>query len=443
MAPVPITEDYYMILEVERTATLEVIIRSYKRLALKLHPDRNAKHDATESFQLLGRAYETLKDVGKRRAYDLIYPSISRNRPSPQATQTHRPPPTSTPQTGALNEAAQIAALEKSKQERSVRWRTKKNTLDSSIFELERDIRRLKQDISNLDNIAATEAAKEAQKNSWGAWLLSPIYKKAEDSEEEKARKDRERQERRIEKDMKERRLGLKQADLKKERNSLRMAKEEVDAADLVDNKKIRVIQERIRTTENWERQERERIQREREAKIQKEQQEQWVKWEREQREKREREAAEALRKQEEELKVAEALRKQKAKERAAEQKRQEERAKEWQKIFNDETKTFREQYTHLNPPEHSYGPESVTRHTFRSTCRHDGWWPKVQGRTACPKCYEVWTYLLQCPGCEVKACPRCQAAIRPKIPHSAARRNRRGPPRVRTPSPDIFYDDY
>lgn len=46
--------------------------------------------------------------------------------------------------------------------------------------------------------------------------MLSPIYKKAEDSEEEKARKDRERQERRIEKDMKERRLGLKKADLKK-----------------------------------------------------------------------------------------------------------------------------------------------------------------------------------------------------------------------------------
>jgi hypothetical protein len=38
MAPVPITEDYYLMLEVEQTATSELIARSYKRLALKLHP---------------------------------------------------------------------------------------------------------------------------------------------------------------------------------------------------------------------------------------------------------------------------------------------------------------------------------------------------------------------------------------------------------------------
>ena len=53
MAPSPIVDDYYMVLEVEQTATRELIIKSYKRLALKLHPDRNAKQDATEAFQLV------------------------------------------------------------------------------------------------------------------------------------------------------------------------------------------------------------------------------------------------------------------------------------------------------------------------------------------------------------------------------------------------------
>jgi DnaJ-class molecular chaperone len=53
MAPVPITEDYYMVLEVVQTATPEQVIRSYKQLALKLHPDRNAKRDTTEAFQLV------------------------------------------------------------------------------------------------------------------------------------------------------------------------------------------------------------------------------------------------------------------------------------------------------------------------------------------------------------------------------------------------------
>ena len=42
-----------MVLEVNQTATLECIIKSYKRLALKLHPDRNTKQDATAAFQLV------------------------------------------------------------------------------------------------------------------------------------------------------------------------------------------------------------------------------------------------------------------------------------------------------------------------------------------------------------------------------------------------------
>jgi curved DNA-binding protein CbpA len=56
MAPPPVTEDYYAVLEVGLTATTELIIQSYKRLALKLHPDRNARHNATEAFQQVCRS---------------------------------------------------------------------------------------------------------------------------------------------------------------------------------------------------------------------------------------------------------------------------------------------------------------------------------------------------------------------------------------------------
>ncbi|KAL8863857.1 MAG: hypothetical protein Q9198_010284, partial [Flavoplaca austrocitrina] len=347
MVPPPITDDYYMVLEVNQTATLEFIIKSYKRLALKLHPDRNTKQDATAAFQLLGRAYETLKDQSKRQAYDLIYPSLTRRPPSqPQP----RPPPASTPQPEAPNEAAQIAALQKSKQERGARWRIKKNAFDSSIFELQRGIRRLEKEIKNLDIIFDAEAAIEAQKNSWTTWLLSSITKKAEETEEEKERKDRGRQERRVEKDMKERRLVLKQADLQREENLSRKAKGEIDTANLRDDEKIRVIQIRIWAREARERQERENAEREREAKIRKQQQEQ--------REKREREAAEAMRKQQ-------------AENRAAEQKRQKEETRKWQKFFNDRTGKHWEQHTHSDLP------KSSTGQAYTTTCRHVGWWSK------------------------------------------------------------------
>jgi hypothetical protein len=47
------TEDYYTVLELNQNATREEIVKSYKRLALKRHPDRNMEKDATEAFQLV------------------------------------------------------------------------------------------------------------------------------------------------------------------------------------------------------------------------------------------------------------------------------------------------------------------------------------------------------------------------------------------------------
>ena len=63
--------DYYEILEVTREETAEGIKKSYRRLAVKYHPDKNPgdKH-AEEKFKELGEAYEALSDPQKRAAYD-------------------------------------------------------------------------------------------------------------------------------------------------------------------------------------------------------------------------------------------------------------------------------------------------------------------------------------------------------------------------------------
>ena len=63
--------DYYEVLGVERDASDEDVKRSYRKLAVKFHPDKNPGDQAAEDrFKALGEAYEILIDPQKRAAYD-------------------------------------------------------------------------------------------------------------------------------------------------------------------------------------------------------------------------------------------------------------------------------------------------------------------------------------------------------------------------------------
>jgi molecular chaperone DnaJ len=63
--------DYYQVLDVPRAATEADIKKAYRRLAMKLHPDRNPDdHEATDKFKEVKEAYEILTDPQKRAAYD-------------------------------------------------------------------------------------------------------------------------------------------------------------------------------------------------------------------------------------------------------------------------------------------------------------------------------------------------------------------------------------
>ncbi len=63
--------DYYEVLSVSRTATVEEIKKSYRQLALKNHPDRNpGDAEAERRFKEAAEAYEVLSDQEKRTRYD-------------------------------------------------------------------------------------------------------------------------------------------------------------------------------------------------------------------------------------------------------------------------------------------------------------------------------------------------------------------------------------
>ena len=63
--------DYYEVLGVAREASTEEVKRSYRKLAVKFHPDKNPDDPhAEEKFKELGEAYDVLMDADKRAAYD-------------------------------------------------------------------------------------------------------------------------------------------------------------------------------------------------------------------------------------------------------------------------------------------------------------------------------------------------------------------------------------
>ncbi|HQR06292.1 MAG TPA: molecular chaperone DnaJ [Gemmatales bacterium] len=63
--------DYYEVLSVTKTATTEEIKRSYRKLAMQYHPDRNpGDAEAETKFKEAAEAYDVLSDAAKKERYD-------------------------------------------------------------------------------------------------------------------------------------------------------------------------------------------------------------------------------------------------------------------------------------------------------------------------------------------------------------------------------------
>jgi curved DNA-binding protein CbpA len=63
-------DDLYALLGVHRAASSAAIKVAFRKLALRLHPDRNNSTDADEQFKLINRAHYILSNTKLRAVYD-------------------------------------------------------------------------------------------------------------------------------------------------------------------------------------------------------------------------------------------------------------------------------------------------------------------------------------------------------------------------------------
>jgi curved DNA-binding protein CbpA len=73
-------KDYYKSLELEFGADIPTVKKSYRRLALRYHPDKNKAADASQKFIEITEAYEVLNNEAKKLEYDNFYSKFFRSQ---------------------------------------------------------------------------------------------------------------------------------------------------------------------------------------------------------------------------------------------------------------------------------------------------------------------------------------------------------------------------
>jgi len=63
-------QDYYKVLGVERSANEAEIKKAYRKLAVKIHPDKCQGSGAEEAFKVVSKAFACLSDAEKKAGYD-------------------------------------------------------------------------------------------------------------------------------------------------------------------------------------------------------------------------------------------------------------------------------------------------------------------------------------------------------------------------------------
>ena len=371
----------------------------------------------------LQNAYDTISDPKKRREYDLRWPSIRDGLRARQESEKRQAEATQAEAKRAAETRAKKQQEDSAREERLRNLEQNRRKYEGDIFELSRVIRKLEADLKRLKEQDDEDARKEKERNGWWAYLKSPIYGQVKETDEQKQERDNQCGQRNAAKTIKGSYLAEKEARLQRLQDALRdvNGRIAIEKRKVEEEERARKLKMEQEARDRAMREERERMakwlrERDEQAAIMvrdaqaaillREARERAAKWQRERAEQAAKEAREAQAAQEA-WEAQERERMAQARERAAAA--AEQRRRREAKLRAESTRRTEEAAkTTKKAPKHRSGRAT------QSTCRHDGWWPKVEGRQLCGKCDTFQNrFLLQCPGCQMVACASCQKSLR------------------------------
>lgn len=291
--------------------------------------------------------------------------------------------------------------------EQLVQLEKQKSEYESKIFEGSRVIRNLSATLKRLQERDDEDLRKEAERNSWWTFFTSPIYgKQAPETEDQRRQRAFHRIERLHTKSIKEKELIQEEANLNnlKDRRDdavtkIAVLKQKKENARLAEEARV---QERVRKEQEAKRQAEAKAERERQAKWRAE-------WEAEAARRRKEEEAKRAARQAKEAQEAQEAQK---RARAAQEAEEAQKARLAQ-VFEKIAREAREGAQAAKKKE----AQEASSRTFASTqslCRHNAFWPKIEGGFTCSNCRSPQRHFaFKCPGCAMIACASCRQTLR------------------------------
>lgn len=83
------TKDYYQILGLSKNCSAEEVRKAYRKISLKVHPDKNKAPGAEEAFKAVSKAFACLSDPELRKRYDQYGPEETFGRAHQQTTRRY------------------------------------------------------------------------------------------------------------------------------------------------------------------------------------------------------------------------------------------------------------------------------------------------------------------------------------------------------------------